>query len=100
MTTVRCGLHRSWLQGSQRRAPSALVGASDRGGLHVLALCIPADVARPVTQRVLRLTASELSDATGGGLLEDALIADVDGAVARSPWMGTGRRNVSEPGFG
>jgi hypothetical protein len=29
---------------------------------------------------VLRLTASELSDAIGGGLLEDALIGDVVGA--------------------
>jgi hypothetical protein len=33
-----------------------------------------------VALAILRLTASVLSDAIGGGLLEDALIGDVDGA--------------------
>ena len=45
----------------------------------VLALRIPADALGPVTLTVLRLTASELSDAIGGGPLEDALTADSGG---------------------
>jgi hypothetical protein len=46
----------------------------------VLGLRIPADGARRVTLRVLRLSASELSDAVGGGLPEDTPMCDADGA--------------------
>lgn len=42
----------------------------------VLGLRIPADTESPLALAVLRLTASQLSDAIGGGLLEDALIGD------------------------
>jgi hypothetical protein len=46
----------------------------------VLGLVIPADRGEPVTLAVLGLTASRLSDAIGGGLLEDALCAVCDGS--------------------
>jgi hypothetical protein len=65
------------------RTPTAPGGGcvpAQTGSGSVLGLRIPADEGRPVTLAVLRLTASELSDAIGGGLLEDALIGDVDGA--------------------
>lgn len=45
--------------------------ANDRES--VRGLRIPADMARPVALPVLRLTAPELSDAIGGGLLEEVL---------------------------
>ncbi len=47
----------------------------------VLGLRIPADPARSVTLSVLRLTASELSKAIGGGPLEDTLTAEQDGGA-------------------
>ncbi len=61
---------------------TAAGGSSDGrvGCKSVLGLRIPADAGGPLALAVLRLTASELSDAIGGGLLEDALIGDVDGA--------------------
>jgi hypothetical protein len=46
----------------------------------MLGLRIPTDADSLSSLGVLRLTASGLSDAIGGGLLEDALIGDVDGA--------------------
>jgi hypothetical protein len=46
----------------------------------VLGLRIPADAGRPVVLAVLRLTATDLSDAIGGGLLEDALTAEDGGS--------------------
>lgn len=46
----------------------------------VLGLRIPADAGCPVSLAVLALTASALSDAIGGGLLEDALVGEVGGA--------------------
>jgi hypothetical protein len=53
---------------------------SERAGRRsVLGLRIPADAEGAVSLVVLRLTASELSDAIGGGLLEDALVGDVGG---------------------
>ena len=62
--------------------PTAAGAASDgrvRAG-SVLGLRIPADAGGPVSLVVLALTASALSDAIGGGLLEDSLIGDADGA--------------------
>jgi hypothetical protein len=60
---------------------TAAGGASARpvGCGSVLGLRIPADAGRPVALTVLRLTASALSDAIGGGLLEDALTAEQEG---------------------
>jgi hypothetical protein len=46
----------------------------------VLGLRVPADAGSSVSLAVLRLTASALSDAIGGGLLEDALIGEFGGA--------------------
>jgi hypothetical protein len=62
--------------------PTAAGGPSDgRAGCgSVLGLRIPADAESPLALAVLRLTASALSDAIGGGLLEDALTAEGDGA--------------------
>jgi hypothetical protein len=48
----------------------------------VLELRIPADAGGSVRLAVLRMRASELSDAIGGGLSEDALIGDVQPLVA------------------
>lgn len=45
----------------------------------VLGLRIPADAGRSVTLTVLRLSASALSDAVGGGFVEDALTAEHGG---------------------
>jgi hypothetical protein len=61
-------------------APGGGCGPAQTGSGPVLGLRIPADEGRPVALAVLRLTVSELSDAIGGGLLEDALFGDVDGA--------------------
>lgn len=60
--------------------PSAAEESGDGGvgRMSVLGLRIPADAGRPVTLAALRLTASVLSDAIGGGLLEDALTAEQD----------------------
>ena len=53
---------------------------SERAGRRsVLGLRIPADAGCSVSLTTLRLTASALSDAIGGGLLEDALVGDVGG---------------------
>ncbi len=46
----------------------------------VLGLRIPTEESSPVTLALLRLRASELSDAIGGGLLEDALIGEAEGS--------------------
>jgi len=46
----------------------------------VVGLLIPADRGEPVALVALGLRASQLSDAIGGGLLEDALYADCEGA--------------------
>jgi hypothetical protein len=51
-------------------------GAGRVGCRSVLGLRIPADVGRPLALVVLPLSASALSDAIGGGLLEDALTAE------------------------
>jgi nitrogen fixation protein len=65
--------------------------AEQRGS--VRGLRIPADAGSSVSLVVLRLTASELSDAIGGGLLEDALVGDV-GGWGYTIWMNTGWRRV------
>lgn len=64
-------------------AEGGLTGAGGSGGASagcgsVLALRIPTDESSPVALALLRLSASELSDAIGGGLLEDALTDEVD----------------------
>jgi hypothetical protein len=51
-------------------------GAGRVGCRSVLGLRIPVDVGRPLALVVLPLSASALSDAIGGGLLEDALTAE------------------------
>lgn len=61
------------------RTPTAS-GDGRVGCRSALGLRIPVDVSRPMVLTVLRLSASELSDAIGGGFLEDALTAEVDGA--------------------
>ena len=55
-------------------------GRDDQGGRSVLGLRIPADGGRSVVLSVLRLTATDLSDAIGGGLLEDALTSESGGS--------------------
>ena len=50
------------------------------GGRSVSGLRIPADKRAPVTLAVLRLSASALSDAIGGGCLDDALVGEMGGA--------------------
>lgn len=45
----------------------------------VLGLRIPSDRSVPAVLQVLRLSSSELRAAIGGGLLEEALTAEVDG---------------------
>lgn len=56
-------------------------GVTGRGELgSVLGLRIPADAGRPVVLSALRLSASVLSEAIGGGLLEDALVGEVGGS--------------------
>jgi hypothetical protein len=61
---------------------AAAGGTSDaRAGCGpVLGLRIPADLGQPVSLAVLPLTASALSEAIGGGLLEDALIGESKGS--------------------
>lgn len=56
-----------------RSKPSPASAGVDRST--VLALRIPADPGEQVVLAVLPLTASVLSDAIGGGFLEDALTA-------------------------
>jgi hypothetical protein len=62
------------------RADEIGSGSSGPPAGSVLGLRIPADAGGPVSLVVLALTASALSDAIGGGLLEDSLIGDADGA--------------------
>ncbi|HET9657497.1 MAG TPA: hypothetical protein VFP72_19250 [Kineosporiaceae bacterium] len=52
-------------------------GCAGRGS--VLGLRIPADASLPVSLMVLRLTVADLSDAIGGGPLEDAVTGEQDG---------------------
>jgi hypothetical protein len=51
-----------------------------RGRVCVRALIIPTDLTRPCQVTELALTAAALSDAIGGGLLDDILIDTFDGA--------------------
>lgn len=58
-----------------------IAGGSDGPRIgSVVGLRIPADVGGSVALTVLPLTASALSDAIGGGLLEDALIGEAGGS--------------------
>ncbi|HET9658451.1 MAG TPA: hypothetical protein VFP72_24070 [Kineosporiaceae bacterium] len=55
-------------------------GAGRTGSGSVLGLRIPVDAGLPLSLMVLRLSLPELSDAIGGGLLEDALTGERDGS--------------------
>jgi hypothetical protein len=60
-----------------------VIGDEAAGPKSVLGLRIPADEKSPLSLAVLRLTASGLSAAVGGGLLEDALVGEAGGAGCR-----------------
>ena len=60
--------------------PTGMSPAPRKRPVSVRALLIPADLARRCAVRELALTAAALSDAIGGGLLDDALTDTINGA--------------------
>jgi hypothetical protein len=65
--------------GMSEGTPTAGGPGGRTGSGSVLGLRIPADAGLPLSLVVLRLSLPELSDAIGGGSLEDALTGEQDG---------------------